>query len=187
MTVPRAIRVFGPAIPSYAELAAESWELAFSTKFAPNPLSERIEYALRARRLSKAAQWERLQDVNFLNYYRFFVLPRLAPALAVALLALYLWDPPHRSGPELWDIVRLLLLAIATASLWALLHWPQPLRDLVFAARYRAARLDRERQLLSPDGWNGWRAERLGDGRYVMVPVDGLSRRTVPVRPPNSP
>jgi hypothetical protein len=177
LTVPRTIRVFGPAIPSYAELAAESWELALSTRFAPNPLSERIEYALRARRLAKAAQWERLQDVNFFNYYRFYILPRMVPAVGAALLALYLWDPPHRNGPELWDIVRLLLLAVAGASFWALLHWPRPLRDLVFAARYRAARLDRERQLLSPDGWNGWRAERLRDGRYVMVPVKQLAWR----------
>jgi len=106
----------------------------------------------------------------------------LAPALAASLLALYLWDTASHTGPELWAIIQLMLLAVATASLWALLHWPQPLRDLVFAARYRAARLDRERQLLSPDGWNGWRAERRADGTYIMVPVDrhGTSRRPQP-------
>jgi hypothetical protein len=181
-----AIRVFGPDVPSYAELAAESWELAFRTGSRQNSLSDRIEYALRAHRLSSAAQWERLKEINFFNYYRGYVLPRLVPALASALLGLYLWDLPDRAGPEFWIIIRLMLLAVAAASLWALLYWPKPLRDLVFAAQYRKARLDRERQLLSPEGWNGWRAERRGDGSYVMVPVEGLSRRTVPARPPTS-
>ena len=182
MRIPTAIRVFGPAVPSYAELAAEAWALVFQADFRQTGLADRIEYAVRARRLSLAAQWERLQDINFFNYYRYYILPRLAPALAASLLALYLWDTASHTGPELWAIIQLMLLAVATASLWALLHWPQPLRDLVFAARYRAARLDRERQLLSPDGWNGWRAERRADGTYIMVPVDrhGTSRRPQP-------
>lgn len=166
------IRVFGPAIPSYAELAAESWGLALSPHLPQGTLGDRLEHAIRGHRLSNAARWERMGEVHFFNYFCHYAVPRLAPALAASLLAVYLWDMPDRAGPELWAIVQLLLLAVAAASLWALIYWPQPRRDMVFAARYRAARLERQRQLLSPDGWNGWRAERCGDGSYVMVPVE---------------
>jgi hypothetical protein len=166
------IRIFGTTTPSYDELAAESWDLAFGRTFPEDTLRDRLEYALRARRLSNAAQWEQLGEVHFKGYYRHYILARLAPTLAAVFLALYLWEMPDRAGPRLWVIVQLLALALAAGSLWAVLHWPQPLRDLAFAARYRASRVERERQLLSPHGWNGWRAERRADGSYVMVSVE---------------
>jgi len=183
------IRVFGPAIPSYAELAAESWQLALRLRFRKDTLADRLDYAVRAHRLSNAAQWERWREVHFLSYYRNYVLPRLAPALAASLLAIYLLDRSHPAGPQIWVVVQLLLVAVAAASLWALLYWPQPRRDLAFATQYRAARLERERQLLSPDGLNGWRAERCGDGTYVMVPVEpgrpqALTPDSAPARAP---
>ena len=165
------IRIFGNATPTYDELASESWELALGRGFPEDTLRDRLEYARRAHRLSKAAQWQRLGEVHFGGYYRQYILPRLTPALAAALVGVYLWERPDPAGPEAWIVVQLLVLAFATASLWAILHWPQPQRDLVFAAHYRASRVERERQLLSPHGWNGWRAERRPDGSYVMVPV----------------
>jgi hypothetical protein len=158
-------------MPSYRELAAESWELAFGRGFPEDTLRDRLEYALRAHRLSCAARWQQLGDVQFNRYYQHYILPRLAPGLAAGLLTVYLLEMPDRSGPQVSVIAQLLLLAVAAASVWALLHWPRPQRDLAFAAQYRASRVERERQLLSPDGWNGWRAERRPDGSYVMVPV----------------
>ena len=165
------IRIFGHATPTYDELASESWELAFGSGFPEDTLRDRLEYARRAHRLSSAAQWQRLGELQFAGYYRQYILPRLVPALAAALVGVYLWERPDPTGPEAWTLVQLLVLAFATASLWAILHWPQPQRDLAFAAHYRASRVERERQLLSPHGWNGWRAERRPDGSYVMVPV----------------
>jgi hypothetical protein len=178
-----SFRVFGPSMPSYAELAAESWWLALRLRVGDDTLGDRLAYIVRAHRLSNAAQWERLGEVHFLTYYRHYVLPRLAPALGASLLAIYLLDPSRPAGPQIWVIVQLLLVAVAMASLWALLYWPQPRRDMVFAARYRATRVERDRQLLSPDGWNGWRAERRGDGRYVIVPVEP---RRAPALTPDS-
>lgn len=166
------IRIFGASTPSYDELAAESWELALRKRFPEDTLRDRVEYAVRACRLSSAAQWQQLGELHFAGYYRRFILTRLAPSLAVILLALYLWETAHTAGPQAWVLVELLAVSLASASLWAVLHWPQPRRDLAFAAQYRAARLERERQLLSPQGWNGWRAEVRSDGSYVMVPVE---------------
>ncbi len=192
MSASTSFRVFGPAIPSYAELAAESWRLGLRLRLREDTLADRLAYVVRAHRLSNAAQWERLGEVHFLSYYRHYALPRLAPALGASLLAIYLLDPSRPAGPQIWVIVQLLLVAVAAASLWAVLYWPQPRRDLVFAARYRAARLERDRQLLSPHGWNGWRAERRGDGRYVMVPVEhgrapALTPDSAPAPAPTSP
>lgn len=167
------IRIFGNTVPSYEDLAAESWELAFGRGFPEDTLRDRLEYAFRAHRLACAARWQRLGGLHFNGYYRGYVLARLAPALAATLLALYLWEMPDVAGPRPWVIAQLLLLAIATASVWGVLHWPQPRRDLAYASQYRASRVERERQLLSPDGWNGWRAERRPDGSYVMVQLSG--------------
>ena len=165
------IRIFGTCTPSYDELASESWELAFGKGFPEDTLRDRLEYAFRAHRLSRAAHWQRLGGLDFGGYYRQYILPRLAPALAAALVGVYLWERPDPAGPQAWTLVQLLVLAFVAATLWAILHWPQPQRDLAFAAHYRASRVERERQLLSADGWNGWRAERRPDGSYVMVQI----------------
>jgi hypothetical protein len=165
------IRIFGTPTPSYKALARESWALALGRGFPEDTLRDRLEYARRAVRLSNAARWLQLGELHFEGYYRYYILPRLTPGVAAALLAVYLWERPDKGGPEAWVVIQLLVLAFATATLWGILHWPQPQRDLAFASQYRASRAERERQLLSPHGWNGWRAEQRPDGSYVMVPV----------------
>lgn len=171
MVASTPIRIFGTPTPSYQELAGESWALALGRGFPEDTLRDRLEYARRAIRLSNAARWERLGELHFEGYYRYYILPRLTPGVAAALLAVYLLERPDKAGPEAWVVIQLLVLGFVTASLWGLLHWPQPQRDLAFASQYRASRAERERQLLSPHGWNGWRAEQRPDGSYVMVPV----------------
>jgi hypothetical protein len=64
-----------------------------------------------------------------------------------------------------------LVVAVVCALAWGVTWWPQPRQDVVFAESYRRGRMERQRQLLSPEGWEGWRLEQQHDGRYLWVRV----------------
>jgi hypothetical protein len=157
--------------PSFRELAVESWASARRNHFKDTTLRDRLGFALAAIRLHHAARWQVLGVRTFGQYLTRYVLPRLAPGYGTVGLGWYLWSTWDAEGLSWPGILIVLSVALIGALAWGIIYWPQPRTDVAFAEEFRHRRMERQRQLLSSEGWQGWRLEQQLDGRYLFVPV----------------
>jgi hypothetical protein len=163
--------VFGHQQPTFGVLAREAFELARRKHYVDDTLVDRWRYLRSALRLRRAAYWTRLAPVTAGRFISHHLLLRITPKVAAGLLAWYLLSPSIPQEP-----VRVLLgvtaLSIVSALLWGVVGYRRPRADLAWAERYRLKRQQREQQLLSPEGWKGWRLHRDTDGQWLLRPVE---------------
>jgi hypothetical protein len=163
--------------PTFRELAEEQWGVARHRYFDDDTWRDRLQYAASAWRLRSAAKWAALEPVTFIRYFGRHVLLRVVPITTLGLFILYLFaawgQAPDGAGSSAPEIVNLLIFGGLLGTGWGLARWRSVNPTLAWAKRFRANLLVRQRQLLSDEGWEGWRLIRRDRG-YVYVRVDDL-------------
>jgi hypothetical protein len=163
--------VFSDQQPAFGLLAREAFELARHKHYADDTLLDRWQFLRSALRLRRAAYWTRLAPMTAGRFIKHHLLLRVTPKLAAALLLWYILSPGPAQEP-LGVLLTVAALSSVLALLWGITAYARALADLTWAKNYRQTRYEREQQLLSPDGWKGWRLERDTDGHYVLRPLE---------------
>jgi hypothetical protein len=164
------LHIYGEHTPTFEELSKEFLELGRRKHYEGDTWVDRLTYLRQGLLLHRAAYWQRLTPLRFAPFGLRHVLRRVAPRFACVLLAWYLLTsqlPDQKPGVLLSVAVYSLVFAVV----WSPIAWVSAQWTLAWAERLRTARQERERQLCSPEGWQGWRAVPAQDGGWELTPV----------------
>ena len=168
------IHVYLDRVPTFGELASQAWHLAIKQHFKSDTPWDRLVYGRDCFRLRRAARLARYRPLTFTRYFVRSVVLRTVPLIALLFLLLSARDAFRRgllgTGASPADFLVLLAVSAGLGTVWGLLRWPSARATLAWADAYREGFMDRQRQLLSPTGWRGWRLVRVEDG-YLYVQI----------------
>jgi len=162
--------------PTFTDLSNEAFGLARTGMFENPTKARRLQYyviAWRLRRVHKwhhAAEWSALTALWRLGFCRYGMM--LFWPLAVVLLLKRVLAP-HGSVADLpLTLAVLAFIATALGGMVVSAWWPMLKHDVRWAEQYRRERLDWERDMMSPSGYQGWHAVRDSKGGWVLERID---------------
>jgi hypothetical protein len=162
--------------PTFADLSNEAFGLARTGMFESPTKWRRLQYYVtgwRLRRVHKwhhAAEWSTLTALWRLGFRRYGIL--LFWPLALILLLERGFEPFGSVADLLLTLAVLALMATALGGMVMSAWWPMLKHDVRWAEQYRRNRLEWERDMMSPSGYQGWHAVRDSTGGWALERLD---------------